>query len=73
MDEFEGHHINPKYKGGMDEYENLVILSKAAHLLIRATAPDLIKNLLELLQLNKKQMKKLNEYRAKSGTEEINA
>lgn len=73
MDEFEGHHINPKYKGGMDEYENLVILSKAAHLLIRATAPDLIKNLLELLQLNKKQMKKLNEYRAKYGTEEIKA
>ena len=71
MDEFEGHHINPRYKGGMDEYENLVILSKTAHLLVRATDPALIKNLLALLQLNKKQMKKLNEFRAKYGTEEI--
>lgn len=71
MDEFEGHHINPRYKGGMDEYENLAILSKTAHLLVRATDPALIKNLLALLQLNKKQMKKLNEFRAKYGTEEI--
>lgn len=71
MDEFEGHHINPRYKGGMDEYENLAILSKTAHLLVRATDPALIKNLLALLQLNKKEMKKLNEFRAKYGTEEI--
>ena len=73
MDEFEGHHINPRYKGGMDEYENLAILSKTAHLLVRATDPALIKNLLALLQLNKKQMKKLNEFRVKYGTKEIKA
>lgn len=71
MDEFEGHHINPKFNGGMDEYENLVVLSKPAHLLVRAVDPELIKRLLALLQLNKKQLKKLNDFRAKYGTEVI--
>ena len=73
MDEFEGHHINPKFNGGMDEYENLVVLSKPAHLLVRAVDPELIKRLLASLQLNKKQLKKLNDFRAKYGTEVIKA
>lgn len=73
MDEFEGHHINPKFNGGMDEYENLVVLSKPAHLLVRAVDPELIKSLLVSLQLNKKQLKKLNDFRAKYGTEVIKA
>ncbi|MPM42012.1 hypothetical protein SDC9_88674 [bioreactor metagenome] len=71
MDEFEGHHFNPRYKGGADEYENIRILSKPAHVLVRATDPQLIQSLLRLLQLNKKQLKKLNEYRAQYGTEAI--
>lgn len=73
MDEFEGHHVNPQYKGGLDEYENILILSKSAHLLVRATDPELINRLLDLLKLNKKQMKKLNDLRVQYGTELIDA
>ena len=71
MDEIEGHHINPRYKGGTDEYENIIILSPEAHLLVKVTNPILIKSMLAKLKLSKKQMAKLNELRVLYGTEEI--
>ena len=71
MDEIEGHHINPRYKGGTDEYENIAILGSEAHLLVKVTDPTIIKNLLTRLKLNPKQLKKLNSYRLKYGTEII--
>lgn len=71
MDEAEGHHINPRYKGGTGEYENIMILSPEAHLLVKVTNPTLIKSMLAELKLNKKQMTKLNELRVLYGTAPI--
>lgn len=71
MDEFEGHHKVPRYKGGGDEYENIVILCPEAHYLVKATDPVIIQELLEILKLNKEQLKKLNKLREMYGTKEI--
>lgn len=71
MDEAEGHHINPRYKGGTDEYANIAILSSEAHLLVKVTNPVLIKSMLAELKLSKKQMAKLNEFRTLYGTQAI--
>ena len=71
MDEAEGHHINPRYKGGTDDYENIIILSPKAHLLIKATKPILVQAMLAELKLNKKQLDKLNELRVLYGTQKI--
>jgi len=51
MDEAEGHHINPRYKGGTDEYANIAILSPEAHLLVKMTNPILIKSMRAELNL----------------------
>lgn len=53
MDEAEGHHINPRHKGGTDEYANIAILSPEAHLLVKVTNPILIKSMLAELKPNK--------------------
>jgi len=71
MDEGEGHHIKPRYKGGTDEYENIIVLSPEVHWLVKATNPVLIKDRLEELKLNKKQLAKLNELRFIYGTAAI--
>lgn len=71
MDEAEGHHINPRYKGGTDEYANIAILSPEAHLLVKMTNPILIKSMMAEFELNKKQMAKLNEFRVIYGTQPI--
>ena len=68
MDEAEGRHITPRYKGGTDDYENIVILSPEIHLLIKVTKQPLIYQMLSELKLNKKQLKKLNDLRSKYGT-----
>ena len=71
IDEVEAHHIKPKYKGGSDDYDNIMILSPEAHLLIRITDTNKINKLLKELKLNKKQKVKLNELRKIYGTKEI--
>ena len=57
------HHRTPKYLGGKDNYKNLVIVSEAIHKLIHANNPDTIFKLLNGLNLNVKQIKKLNQLR----------
>lgn len=57
------HHRTPKYLGGKDNYKNLVIISEAIHKLIHANNPDTIFKLLNGLNLNVKQIKKLNQLR----------
>lgn len=71
LDEAEGHHINPKYKGGTDDYQNILVLSPEAHLLVRVTDSKIINNLLKELELDKKQLSKLNELRKIYGKETI--
>ena len=66
------HHKIPKFMGGNDEYNNLVILDKEVHVLIHATKPETIRNLVCNLKLNKENNIKVNKFRKMAGNEEIN-
>ena len=58
------HHKTPKAKGGTDAYCNLVLVLEPVHRLIHATDKDIIAKYLHLLDLNEKQLKKLNYLRS---------
>lgn len=58
------HHKVPMSKGGTDEYANLVLISKDVHTLIHATQEPTIEKLLKFLNLEPKQLSKLNKLRA---------
>lgn len=60
------HHKLPKQLGGTDEYENLVLVLPQVHRLIHATDEDTINKYLNLLNLDKAQIGKLNKYREKA-------
>ena len=72
LDDIHCHHKIPKFMGGNDEYNNLVILDKEVHVLIHATKPETIRNLVCNLKLNKENIIKVNKYRKMAGNEEIN-
>ena len=61
------HHKTPRKDGGSDKYENLVLVLEPVHKLIHATQKETIRKYLKLLNLNRKQVKKLNEMRELSG------
>lgn len=65
------HHIKPKEQGGGDEYNNLTLVLEPVHRLIHATDERTIGQYLQLLNLNKSQMAKLNELRRMAGRAEI--
>ena len=65
------HHKVPLENGGTDKYSNLVLVTEAVHLLIHATAEATIQKYLKTLQLNKKQLEKLNKLRELAGTSAI--
>ena len=58
------HHKLPRYLGGTDEYKNLAIVSEDVHRLIHATNPETIRKYLEKLNLDAKQLKKLEKFRS---------
>ena len=58
------HHKLPRYLGGSDEYKNLVIVSESVHRLIHATNPTIIRKYLSELNLDTKQLQKLNKLRS---------
>lgn len=60
------HHKVPVSKGGTDEYANLVLVSKAVHVLIHASSETTIQNYLDELKLEKSQLEKLNKLRIKA-------
>lgn len=62
------HHKVPLENGGTDEYCNLVLVTEAVHILIHATLQETIQKYLNELQLNKKQLEKLNKLRKLAGT-----
>lgn len=57
------HHITPKHLGGTDKFDNLVIVNTLVHRLIHAKKQETIERYMKLLQLNGKQLKKLNMFR----------
>lgn len=65
------HHKIPRKNGGNDKYENLVLVLEPVHRLIHATQEQTICMYLKILNLDKKQVKKLNELRDKAGLKPI--
>ena len=61
------HHKIPHQNGGSDKYENLVLVLEPVHRLIHATQAETINKYLKILNLDKKQFKKLNEFRVQAG------
>lgn len=62
-DEIHCHHKTPKQFGGKDNYQNLVILHNDIHKLIHAVKQATIDKYLSKLNLNQKQIKKINSLR----------
>ena len=65
------HHKIPSIFDGTDEYSNLIFLKTEVHKLIHATLNDTIRRYLELLNLDKSAVKKLNKLRSLVGNFEI--
>ena len=65
------HHKVPVSQGGSDEYANLTLVRKEVHIVIHATSEPTIKEYLKSLNLDKKQIKKLNKLRTMAGTPTI--
>lgn len=63
LEDIHCHHKLPKQYGGTDKYDNLVLVLTQVHRLIHATDEITIGKYLELLKLDKTQIKKLNQYR----------
>ena len=59
------HHRIPRHMGGPDEFKNLVIVHRNVHKLIHATETETIERYKSLLQLDGKQLDKLNQFRKK--------
>lgn len=65
------HHKTTKHLGGNDSYANLVLIDIDVHILIHATKEETIRKLLASLQLDKKQLKKINKLRNLLNLKEI--
>ena len=63
----ECHHKKPKELSGTDEYKNLVWLRTEVHELVHATRPETIEKYLNILNLDKKALKKVNSLRLSAG------
>ena len=57
------HHKTAKHLGGNDSYANLTLIDVDVHTLIHATKEETVKKLLVTLQLDKKQLEKVNRLR----------
>ena len=73
LEDIHCHHKRPKEMGGKDNYQNLIIVRESVHILIHATTDATIAKYLSELQLNKKQLAKLNKLRKEAGNAPISA
>lgn len=62
-DDMHCHHKLPKFLGGNDAFDNLVIIHPFVHKLIHATQIETIMKYVQILHLDGKQMKKVNQFR----------
>lgn len=67
----ECHHKIPKFLGGNDRYNNLVLIDYNIHKLIHVKDNKLIDKYLKICNLEEKQIKELNKYRKLVGNEII--
>lgn len=65
------HHKIPIEYNGKDDYENLIIVSDAIHILIHASNERTIQKYLAAVELNEKQLKKLNKLRGLARSEGV--
>jgi len=65
------HHIKPRAKGGGDEYGNLTLVLKPVHRLIHSTDDETIGLYLQLLNLGKSHLAKLNKLRELVGLPKV--
>ncbi len=73
LEDIRCHHKLPKSKGGRDNYQNLIIVRESVHILIHATSESTIKKYLSELNLNKRQLAKLNKLRKEVGNPPVSA
>lgn len=71
LDSIQCHHILPKWMGGTDNYQNLILILPTVHRLIHASRIDTIAYYLNILNLNERQLTKINDLRRKAGYAEI--
>lgn len=71
IDEIHCHHKLPKSLGGKDCYNNLIIVHKDVHKLIHAVKPETVGKYLNTLNLDKGQIKKINNLRKVAQLEPI--
>ena len=57
------HHKLPRHLGGTDAYENLILIKNSVHKLIHASKAETIYKYMDLLQLDNKQLIKVNHLR----------
>lgn len=69
--EMECHHKKPLDKGGNDEYNNLLWVSKDIHKVIHATRDETLSVYLSHINLTTRQRNKLNELRKKAGNQSV--
>lgn len=67
LEDIHCHHKLPREKGGKSNYQNLIIVREPVHILIHATTKPTIDKYLAMLNLNKKQLAKLNKLRIEAG------
>ena len=65
------HHKIPKYLGGTDEYQNLILITREVHILIHATREETINKILQNLKIGQTGIKKINKLRKLVGNNEI--
>lgn len=65
------HHVKPKHLGGNDEYKNLIFLEKVVNRLLHSTNENTILKYLKELNLDTKQLRKLNKLRTAIEISEI--
>ena len=63
------HHKKSRHLGSTDEYNNLILVSEDVHRLIHATNPEIIRKYLQKLNLDSKQLRKLNKLRSLANVE----
>ncbi|WP_412547164.1 group II intron reverse transcriptase/maturase [Peribacillus simplex] len=63
INDWQCHHKNPYHLSKDDRFSNLVVLHEAVHRLIHLKDIEKIQSLLNSLELNKKQLGKVNEFR----------
>lgn len=65
------HHKIPKYLGGTDEYQNLILVTREVLILIHATREETINKILQNLKIGQTGIKKINKLRKLVGNNEI--